>query len=99
MKNTKNCKKTLVAKQIGDFTKSIEDFSKISKVIKKEAFYPFKTSEQALENLSLTADKKASSDLIEFLKNKLPVSKKDPPSLATQEAELSKEYIFKKNKG
>jgi len=51
-----------------EFQQSIMDYKKVSKIIKKVAFMPFKTSEQALENTKMVNDCQISDELTAFLK-------------------------------
>jgi hypothetical protein len=55
---------------------SILDFKKISKVITLKAFEHFKTSKQALENITGSNLRTVPEDVLEFLKLNLPLKKK-----------------------
>ena len=55
-----------------EFQQSIMDYKKVSKIIKKIAFMPFKTSEQALENTKMVNDCEISPELKSFLKEYFP---------------------------
>jgi hypothetical protein len=64
------------------------DFKKISKIITLKAFHHFKTSGQALENITNVTLRTLSDDLIEFLNSNI---KKKKSSLAVLDNNLGKE--------
>jgi len=59
-----------------EFQKSVQDFAKISQVIQLKASHHFKTSKQALDNISGVVSKNPTDDLVEFLKLNLKTKKK-----------------------
>jgi len=72
-----------------EFQQSIMDFKKVSKIIKKIAFMPFKTSEQALENTKMVNDCELSPELKSFLKEYFPKSKSDKNKLGCVDKNFS----------
>jgi len=72
-----------------EFQQSIMDFNKVSKIIKKIAFMPFKTSEQALENTKMVNDCEISPELKSFLKEYFPKSKSDKNKLGCVDKNFS----------
>ena len=72
-----------------EFQQSIMDFKKVSKIIKKIAFMPFKTSEQALENTKMVNDCEISPELKSFLKEYFPKSKSDKNKLGCVDKNFS----------
>jgi len=74
------------------------DFKKISKIITLkvkfnyiQSFLPFKTSKQALENITSVTQRVLSEDLEEFLKTNIPSKKKSKGnSLAVLDNNLGK---------
>ena len=72
-----------------EFQQSIMDFKKVSKIIKKIAFMPFKTSEQALENTKMVNDCELSPELKSFLKEYFPKSKSDKNKLGCVDKNVS----------
>ena len=72
-----------------EFQQSIMDFNKVSKIIKKIAFMPFKTSEQALENTKMVNDCEISPELKSFLKEYFPKNKSDKNKLGCVDKNFS----------
>ena len=72
-----------------EFQQSIMDYKKVSKIIKKVAFMPFKTSEQALENTKMVNDCLISDELKSFLKENFPKSKSDSNRLGSVDKNFS----------
>ena len=72
-----------------EFQQSIMDYKKVSKIIKKIAFMPFKTSEQALENTKMVNDCQMSDELKSFLKENFPKSKSDSNRLGSVDKNFS----------
>ena len=72
-----------------EFQQSIMDYKKVSKIIKKVAFMPFKTSEQALENTKMVNDCQISEELESFLKENFPKSKSSPNRLGSVDKNFS----------
>ena len=72
-----------------EFQQSIMDYKKVSKIIKKIAFMPFKTSEEALENTKMVNDLQISDELKSFLKENFPKSKSDPNRLGCADKNFS----------
>ena len=58
-----------------EFQSSIMDYKKVSQIIKKVNFIPFKTSEEALENAKDVNDEIVSDTLKSFLKTNFPSKK------------------------
>ena len=63
-----------ISQKSEEFQQSIMDYKKVSKIIKKVAFMPFKTSEQALENTKMVNDCQISDELKSFIKEYFPKS-------------------------
>ena len=63
-----------ISQKSEEFQQSIMDYKKVSKIIKKVAFMPFKTSEQALENTKMVNDCQISEELKSFIKEYFPKS-------------------------
>ena len=61
--------------QLKQIQKAIPNLERFSKMIKMAAFQPFKTAEEALENISLIAQNKVSKTLKNFLITNLPATK------------------------
>ena len=61
-----------VSKNSQEFQQSIMDYKKVSKIIQKVAFMPFKTSEEALENTKAVNDCIVTKELKSFLKENFP---------------------------
>jgi nucleolar protein 56 len=59
-----------------EFQNSVLDFKKISKVITLKSFSQFKTSKQALDNITGITHRVVTEDVAEFLKLNLPTKKK-----------------------
>ena len=78
-----------VSQNSEEFQQSIMDFKKVSKIIKKIAFMPFKTSEQALENTKMVNDCELSPELKSFLKEYFPKSKSDENKLGCVDKNFS----------
>ena len=72
-----------------EFQQSIMDYKKVSKIIKKIAFMPFKTSEQALENTKMVNDCEISPELKSFLKEYFPKNKSDENKLGCVDKNFS----------
>ena len=72
-----------------EFQQSIMDYKKVSKIIKKIAFMPFKTSEQALENTKMVNDCEISPELKSFLKEYFPKNKSDKNKLGCVDKNFS----------
>ena len=72
-----------------EFQQSIMDYKKVSKIIKKVAFMPFKTSEQALENTKMVNDCQISEELTAFLKENFPKSKSNSNRLGSVDKNFS----------
>ena len=72
-----------------EFQQSIMDFKKVSKLIKKIAFMPFTTSEQALENTKKVNDCELSPELESFLNEYFPKSKSDKNKLGCVDKNFS----------
>ena len=72
-----------------EFQQSIMDFKKVSKIIKKIAFMPFKTSEEALENIKMVNDCEISNELKSFLKEYFPKTKSDKNKLGCVDKNFS----------
>ena len=72
-----------------EFQQSIMDYKKVSKIIKKIAFMPFKTSEQALENTKMVNDCEISPELKSFLKEYFPLNKSDKNKLGCVDKNFS----------
>ena len=72
-----------------EFQQSIMDYKKVSKIIKKIAFMPFKTSEQALENTKMVNDCEISPELNSFLKEYFPKNKSDKNKLGCVDKNFS----------
>ena len=72
-----------------EFQQSIMDYKKVSKIIKKIAFMPFKTSEQALENTKMVNDCEISPELKSFLKEYFPKNKSDQNKLGCVDKNFS----------
>ena len=72
-----------------EFQQSIMDYKKVSKIIKKTAFMPFKTSEQALENTKMVNDCEISPELKSFLKEYFPKDKSDKNKLGCVDKNFS----------
>ena len=72
-----------------EFQQSIMDYKKVSKIIKKVAFMPFKTSEQALENTKMVNDCQISDELSAFLKENFPKSKSGSNRLGSVDKNFS----------
>jgi len=72
-----------------EFQQSIMDYKKVSKIIKKIAFMPFKTSEQALENTKMVNDCEISPELKSFLKEYFPKDKSDKNKLGCVDKNFS----------
>ena len=72
-----------------EFQQSIMDYKKVSKIIKKVAFMPFKTSEQALENTKMVNDCQISEELESFLKENFPKSKSSQNRLGSVDKNFS----------
>ena len=72
-----------------EFQQSIMDYKKVSKIIKKIAFMPFKTSEQALENTKMVNDCQISPELKSFLKEYFPKNKSDKNKLGCVDKNFS----------
>ena len=67
-----------VSQNAEEFQQSIMDYKKVSKIIKKIAFMPFKTSEQALENTKMVNDTQISDELKSFLQEYFPKLRRIP---------------------
>lgn len=61
--------------QLGKIQKSILDLDRFSKMVKLSAYQPFKTAEEALENIMTIKDNKVTETLKNFLSSKLPATK------------------------
>ena len=61
--------------QLGKIQKSILDLDRFSKMVKLSAYQPFKTAEEALENIMTIKDNKVTETLKNFLASKLPATK------------------------
>ena len=72
-----------------EFQQSIMDYKKVSKIIKKVAFMPFKTSEQALENTKMVNDCQISDELKSFIKENFPKSKSENNRLGSVDKNFS----------
>ena len=72
-----------------EFQQSIMDYKKVSKIIKKIAFMPFKTSEQALENTKMVNDCEISPELNSFFKEYFPKNKSDKNKLGCVDKNFS----------
>ena len=72
-----------------EFQQSIMDYKKVSKIIKKIAFMPFKTSEQALENTKMVNDCEISPELKSFLKEYFPKNNSDKNKLGCVDKNFS----------
>ena len=72
-----------------EFQQSIMDFKKVSKIIKKIAFMPFTTSEQALENTKMVNDCILSPELESFLDEHFPRSKSNKNKLGCVDKNFS----------
>ena len=78
-----------VSQNAEEFQQSIMDYKKVSKIIKKIAFMPFKTSEQALENTKMVNDTQISDELKSFLQEYFPKSKSDKNKLGCVDKNFS----------
>ena len=78
-----------VSQNAEEFQQSIMDYKKVSKIIKKIAFMPFKTSEQALENTKMVNDCEISPELKSFLKEYFPKNKSDKNKLGCVDKNFS----------
>ena len=78
-----------ISQKSEEFQQSIMDYKKVSKIIKKVAFMPFKTSEQALENTKMVNDCQISDELKSFLKENFPKSKSDSNRLGSVDKNFS----------
>jgi nucleolar protein 56 len=61
-----------ITEQNEQLQQSIQDSSKFKKIVKFTSFYPFKTAENALENINDISEGVLSEDLKNFLQNSLP---------------------------
>jgi nucleolar protein 56 len=61
--------------QLSKIQKSINDIERFSKMVKLAAYQPFKTAEEALENIMAIKDNKVSLTLKNFLTTHLPSTK------------------------
>ena len=76
--------------------KAVNDVDRFSKQVKMAAFQPFKTQEEALENITAVAACKVSPALKEFLTQNLPAtksSKKQKFALGISDTKLGKELF------
>ena len=78
-----------VSQKSEEFQQSIMDYKKVSKIIQKVAFMPFKASEQALENTKMVNDCLISDELKSFLKENFPKSKSDSNHLGSVDKNFS----------
>ena len=78
-----------ISQKSEEFQQSIMDYKKVSKIIKKVAFMPFKTSEQALENTKMVNDCLISEELKSFIKENFPKSKSDSNRLGSVDKNFS----------
>ena len=78
-----------ISQKSEEFQQSIMDYKKVSKIIKKVAFMPFKTSEQALENTKMVNDCQISDELKSFIKENFPKSKSDSNRLGSVDKNFS----------
>ena len=78
-----------VSQNAEEFQQSIMDYKKVSKIIKKIAFMPFKTSEQALENTKMVNDTQISDELKSFLQEYFPKTKSDKNKLGCVDKNFS----------
>jgi len=60
-----------------EIQKAINDYERFSLIVKLKSFFPFKTSEKALHNITLLNSSKISEDLEDFLKQNFPSKKKN----------------------
>eukprot|EP01126_Amoeba_proteus_P002604 TRINITY_DN10811_c0_g1_i4.p1 TRINITY_DN10811_c0_g1~~TRINITY_DN10811_c0_g1_i4.p1 ORF type:complete len:524 (-),score=122.49 TRINITY_DN10811_c0_g1_i4:117-1688(-) len=67
---------------------SLNDFGRLSKIIKLRAFRPFTTTEMALENQNDISEGALNDFLLEFLEQNIPSSKKAPHTLGVAEGGL-----------
>ena len=78
-----------ISQKSEEFQQSIMDYKKVSKIIKKVAFMPFKTSEQALENTKMVNDCQISDELKSFIKENFPKSKSGTNRLGSVDKNFS----------
>jgi len=78
-----------ISQKSEEFQQSIMDYKKVSKIIKKVAFMPFKTSEQALENTKMVNDCQISDELKSFIKENFPKSKSESNRLGSVDKNFS----------
>ena len=78
-----------ISQKSEEFQQSIMDYKKVSKIIKKVAFMPFKTSEQALENTKMVNDCQISEELKSFIKEYFPKSKSESNRLGSVDKNFS----------
>ena len=65
------------------------DYKKVSKIIKKIAFMPFKTSEKDLVNTKMLNDCQISDELKSFIKENFPKSNSDTNRLGSVDKNFS----------
>ena len=80
-----------------EFQQSIQDYKKVSKLLKKVAFVPFTTSEEALENCKAVNDLEITEKLKAFLKENFQSKKKFETRLGTGDSFFSQK--IKENLG
>lgn len=76
--------------------KAVNDVERFTKQVKVAAFQPFKTQEEALENIKAVCDGKVSSTLKEFLTLNLPATKsakKQKFALGISDTKLGKDLF------
>ena len=61
--------------QLSKIQKSIGDLDRFAKMVKLQAYKPFTTAEEALENILAVKDNKVTKTLASFLKTNLPATK------------------------
>ena len=78
-----------ISQNVNEFRASMEDYKKVSKIIKKVNFLPFKTSEEALDNTKCVNNNTISSELKAFLKENIPSKKNKDYTLLCVEKSLA----------
>ena len=78
-----------ISQNVNEFRASMEDFKKVSKIIKKVNFLPFKTSEEALDNTKCVNNNTISPELKAFLKENIPSKKNKDYTLLCVEKSLA----------
>ena len=86
-----------ISQNVNEFRASMEDFKKVSKIIKKVNFLPFKTSEEALDNTKAVNNNTISNELKAFLKENIPSKKNKDYTLLCVEKSLAQKITEELN--